>query len=180
MNKGLWELAAVLFVFGVLCYGAWTVRGWLGELFFIFMALILLCFLLLAAIEIRHWHRKRELEYRQMSYIVHTETKVVESDDQVAMIEAPRQHYNDWGYTQEFADMQLPQPEPPTTSVHLRPEPEPIQLVTKQLHAKDSTMERAKSAYHAGANNREKMASALGVPNRKARELIAKIKGEGK
>lgn len=174
MNKGLWEIAAVIFVFGVLCYGAWTVRNVLGDLFFLFMSLILICFLLLAAIEVRHWHRRRELEYLRMTHHVNTEIRVIESDNEsepVAMIEPPKRNvvrFSEWAESNSQYIDELP-PLPTT-------EPEPIVLARKTNVLPEDELSVAERHFKGGASNREKLAKAMKISNRKARDFIEELK----
>jgi hypothetical protein len=174
MNKGLWELAGVLLFMTVILYGAWTVRSVLGDLFFLFIGLVLLLFIMIALIEVRHRYRKRELEYLKMSHHVSSEIRVIESEqnEQVAMIEAPKmqnvQRFSEWASAADpysFDELpHMPTTEPNKNRTNVLP-PEPVGELTK-----------AQKLYKEGATSREKLAQEMSVTNRKARALIEELK----
>jgi len=174
MHRGLWELAAIIFILSVLGYVAYNSRSILGYIVAGFGLLFMLYLVWWATMHMRHRGRMLEAEYEER--ITRT-LRIVESNkaQEVNMIEAPRQQWWDTP-VDDYVEQD-------TTSKDYIPQPKPIvnPVKTNRFSATcepKSTIERAEIAYKGGATNREKLAGELGVTNRKARDLISRLKGK--
>lgn len=166
MHRGMWELAAIIFLLTVLTYGAYIARSALVYVFSAVMLIAVLFLILWVIISLRHKSRMLDIEYMER---VHVNMKVIEMDrpQNVNMIEAPKQQ-------QSWVD-ELAYEEPITVNV---PQPRAhTHELTKQLPMSDehNTLYRAEVAYKAGATNRDKLRAALGVSRSKASELIREL-----